>query len=216
MHKWSRKRRWKEKNLVSCKKQSAKESLVQNFLPFPNSNIADQVYSTKPLQNSVTFLLQPPCWGYSKAEVQNTDHRSKINKLAMEGGKRQWEETLFLSLIPTCPGLPTKSHYCPCFLQDRHLKTSPLLQCDWWLIQVYQYSEVSFPWKFWCICYHDRKDSFGWPQPNTTSVHWDVKFWLAAASAQLNPIPSIPAKCFYFRHSILLYRLRCFNPPLQH
>lgn len=72
-------------------------------------------------------------------------------------------------------GSQQKSHYCPCFLQDLHLETSPLLQCDQWLIQVfYQNSEVSSPWKFWWICCCDSKDGYGWPWPNTTPMHCSI------------------------------------------
>lgn len=72
-----------------------------------NSNTADKVYFIKLLQNPVTFLFQPPRWGYSKAEVQNTAHSSKNNKLVMEGGARQ-RGPLVSSLTPTCSGVLTK------------------------------------------------------------------------------------------------------------
>ncbi|KAM6225993.1 calpain-3-like [Porphyrio hochstetteri] len=52
--------------------------------------------------------LLPPRWGYSKAQVHNTDHRRKNNQPATERAQRQQEQTLFLSPTPTCSGLSTK------------------------------------------------------------------------------------------------------------
>lgn len=102
--------------------------------------------------------------------------KSKTQTTAVKTTNQRWKEVSSsekkLSSCPLClpaMGSQQKNHYCLRFLQHLHLEIPPLLQCDWWLIHIfYPNSDVSFPWKFWWICYCDTKDSHGWPPPNTT------------------------------------------------